>query len=233
MVAAGIAVDGQRTALRDISEVSWPGIPQSAACARRHLRAVLEGHPSLETALLLVSELVTNAVRHSSSSDVGGRITVTVSERESVIRLEVIDDGPLDGMPHLVDAAPDAENGRGLWIVKELAPYGVEIRDGRKVVWFELEPCPDWCSEHVADCSCVRRLADELRQVGVEPTYTGRNLLTLSRGKRRAFVTLRPGDPQTWQWLEQGRPARPLCPADDVARAAACVTRALATARWE
>jgi anti-sigma regulatory factor (Ser/Thr protein kinase) len=48
--------------------------------AREFVERVLgAGHPCTGDAVLLVSELVTNSVRHSGSALPGGRVTVTVS----------------------------------------------------------------------------------------------------------------------------------------------------------
>lgn len=227
VVAAGATVVTQAAGTRAISDVTWPGIPQAAGCARRHVRAVLSGHPSLDTALLLVSELVTNAVRHSRSADAGGRVGLEISRRHCVVRIEVIDDGPVDGMPHLVDAGLDAVGGRGLWIVQHEARWGIENRNGRTGIWIELAPCPGWCGP--ADDAPVALLAEQLRASGITIRYAGPNLLAVAYGGHAAWLALWPGEPATWQWLQRsGGPAVTLCPAADVGRAATCITRALA-----
>jgi serine/threonine-protein kinase RsbW len=123
-----------------VTTVTLPGGLGSAACARRHIRAALAGHPSMDTAELLVGELVTNAIRYSRSSLPGGRIVLNVTERDQAIRVEVIDDGADNSTPHLVDTDAMSPRGRGLWIVQAQAPWGVERRGGRTVVWFELVP---------------------------------------------------------------------------------------------
>lgn len=222
VVATGATVVTQSAGPGVISDVSWPGIPQAAACARRHVRAVLAGHPSLDTARLLVSELVANAVMHSRSSYAGGRVGLSISRQHCVVRIEVIDDGPRDGMPHLVDAGADGVNGRGLWIVQHEARWGIEDRDGKTVVWIELAPCPGWCAP--SDDAPVALLAEQLCKAGVDVRYTGPNLLAVNCAGRAAWLALWPGEPATWQWLQRnGLPAVPLCPADDVRRAAAYI----------
>jgi anti-sigma regulatory factor (Ser/Thr protein kinase) len=82
---------------------------------------------------LVTSELFTNAVRHGR-----GRVTVTVEADESVVRLEVCDEG--GGQPTLrpVDTTGNVVGGWGLHLVDQLvAAWGSEVRDGRTVVWVE------------------------------------------------------------------------------------------------
>ncbi|WP_372441041.1 ATP-binding protein [Actinacidiphila acididurans] len=90
-----------------------------------------------ETAVLLVSELVTNAVRHSR---VAGRyILARCVLREDALRVEVGDAG--DGVPVVRAAGDEAEGGRGLALVDALAAkWGTEPRAYGigKTVWFEL-----------------------------------------------------------------------------------------------
>jgi anti-sigma regulatory factor (Ser/Thr protein kinase) len=108
---------------------------RSAGIARRFVLDMLSrwGHfPNAETAALLVSELVTNAVLHArtplhlSLRTTGGRIRVEVS------------DGDRE-RPTLRDPEPVSPGGRGLVLVDRLASaWGVEERPTGKVVWFEL-----------------------------------------------------------------------------------------------
>jgi len=85
-------------------------------------------------AMVVVSELVTNAVVHAHSGcEVRARIAAS-----SVLRLEVIDAGP--GTPDPQVATEEDEHGRGLVLVSALsAAWGVDsLPDGRKLVWAEL-----------------------------------------------------------------------------------------------
>ena len=86
-----------------------------------------------QTAALLVSELVTNAVIHGRTS-----ATVEVHRPADTLRVTVRDDNP--DLPAVGDA-PDFtdEHGRGLLIVSKLARrWGVEPSGDGKAVWFEL-----------------------------------------------------------------------------------------------
>lgn len=133
---------GTTQALTHAVADSYPGVLESAGRARRRIRALLADHPDLDTAVLLTSELIANAVEHSRSRLPGGRVTVRVLIYDDGTRVEVIDDGPLNSEPRLCDADDDAETGRGLMLVQASAPWGVENRDGHTAVWFELVGTP-------------------------------------------------------------------------------------------
>jgi serine/threonine-protein kinase RsbW len=117
-----------------------PGRPDQAATARRFVASALgERHPRAETAVLLVSELVTNSLRHSNSALDGGTITiaVTAAPREHV-RVEVTDDGAAT-LPGVCPASQDAEDGRGLYLVSaEAAAWSCSRQGNRTTTWFEL-----------------------------------------------------------------------------------------------
>jgi anti-sigma regulatory factor (Ser/Thr protein kinase) len=113
--------------------------PNSAAEARRALGDVSDHIPQkrLEDARLLVSELVTNAIRHAGLGE-ADRITLTVETRERGLRVEVCDPGP--GF-EVAEPTPDPArpSGWGLYLVRELSDrWGVD-RQGETTVWFELD----------------------------------------------------------------------------------------------
>lgn len=70
-----------------------------------------------ETAALLLSELVTNALRHGSPP--GREIVVTVRRTDGLLRMEVEDAG--DTLPRPRTPDPVGECGRGLALVAALA----------------------------------------------------------------------------------------------------------------
>jgi anti-sigma regulatory factor (Ser/Thr protein kinase) len=90
----------------------------------------------LEDVKLLVSELVTNAVRHQSEQ---GPIELELSRRRGSVRVEVADPGSGFHKPKVGEPLPDALGGRGLLIVERVAArWGVT--PGRPTrVWFELD----------------------------------------------------------------------------------------------
>jgi anti-sigma regulatory factor (Ser/Thr protein kinase) len=116
------------------------GRPEQAAAARQFVaRALGPRHPHAETAVLLVSELVTNSLRHSASSDDGGTITITViTSPGDLVRVEVTDDGAATvAMVH--PACGEDEGGRGMQLVSALASAWNCRREGsRTTTWFEL-----------------------------------------------------------------------------------------------
>ncbi len=123
---------------------SLPWSPTACSSARTVIRDVLPqwGLDDLvPTAELLVSELVSNALRHAS-----GPLRLTL-ERVSDLRC-LVSDGTTD-LPRPADAGPEDESGRGLALVDMLAArWGCEGGPEGKSVWFELSggsctPGPD------------------------------------------------------------------------------------------
>jgi anti-sigma regulatory factor (Ser/Thr protein kinase) len=116
--------------------------PGSVAAARRNVADALADLPEevLDPVLLMVSELVTNAVVHARTA-----CTLVVERTADDIRVEVRDDGP--GEAEKRTAGPADSSGRGLHIIDSLADKWAVIReparDG-KTVWFgvSLSPAP-------------------------------------------------------------------------------------------
>jgi anti-sigma regulatory factor (Ser/Thr protein kinase) len=111
----------------------------SPAEARRALADVSDelSPRRLEDARLLVSELVTNAIRHAGLRD-ADLITLVLETRDRSLRIEVRDPGP--GF-ELAEPTPDPSrpSGWGLYLVRELSDrWGVE-RTHETLVWFELD----------------------------------------------------------------------------------------------
>ncbi|HEX9970164.1 MAG TPA: ATP-binding protein, partial [Acidimicrobiales bacterium] len=87
---------------------------RSARAARRFLRAALESwrcDPILDLVLLAANELVTNAVRHAHTPEIGVRVILA----GGVVRVEVTDGDP--HQPVLRQPADDATGGRGMAVV--------------------------------------------------------------------------------------------------------------------
>ncbi len=116
--------------------------PRSVGAARRLLREQARSwrapEEAAETAVLLLSELMTNACRHGRVSP-GREIHVLCIVADGNLRIEVSDAG--DGIPRRCRASADDEAGRGLRLVAALAerwgfcprPHGIG-----KTVWCEL-----------------------------------------------------------------------------------------------
>jgi anti-sigma regulatory factor (Ser/Thr protein kinase) len=126
-----------RVAVRE--SVTLAGRAERARAARRFVGEVLgPRHPCGGVAVLLVSEIFGNSVRHSGSGAPGETVTVAVGAGDGIVRVEVTDRAGL-GTPELRPAGRDAEGGRGLQLVAGLAaPWGWRRRGGRVVTWFEL-----------------------------------------------------------------------------------------------
>jgi len=120
-------------------EVDLTRDPDSASEARRALGEVSD-HLSprrLEDAQLLVSELVTNAIRHADLDD-DAVIKLVVMTRARALRIEVCDPG--QGF-EVTEPVPDPArpSGWGLYLVRELSDrWGVD-RNTETRVWFELD----------------------------------------------------------------------------------------------
>lgn len=131
----GVGDPGRRDVFR------LPALGASVADARGRIRALLGawGLPAdlWDDAGLVVTELFTNAIRHTDSE----KVTVVVRDLGAVVRLEVADQGRGSGVPVPCVAEDDEEGGRGLLLVSVLSlAWGSEpAEDGTgRVVWAEL-----------------------------------------------------------------------------------------------
>jgi anti-sigma regulatory factor (Ser/Thr protein kinase) len=112
-------------------------LPTAARAARRFVVGVVAmlGLVRLQqTAVLVVSELVTNAIQHGA-----GRVVLRIRlGADGALVVEVTD--AADQPPVEERPAPDREDGRGLWIVGLVSDaWGVKPRHGGgKTVWAEL-----------------------------------------------------------------------------------------------
>ncbi len=118
-------------------ELELPGHPDSVARARHALSDLARVTPALREDLrLLVSEVVTNAIRHASGGD-DDHVRLRVAELDSHVRVEVLDRGPGFTVPD-IDPDPERSGGWGLWLVEQLADRWGIHGDGGTCVWFEL-----------------------------------------------------------------------------------------------
>ncbi|NKQ27332.1 ATP-binding SpoIIE family protein phosphatase [Streptomyces galbus] len=120
---------------QDVAEWRFPPEPAQVGRARAVVREQLHdwGLPRLaDPAELMVSELVTNAVRHTRARPVEVRLV-----RGDTLLCEVDDDD--HELPVLRNAGPEAAAGRGLRVVSALArEWGTSRTGAGKTVWFEL-----------------------------------------------------------------------------------------------
>jgi hypothetical protein len=110
--------------------------PAAAAEARDQIRAAIRAWEipvDPDVAVLLASELVTNAIGHEAGETIVLAITCPFGQ----LRVDVHDTSRT--LPVLVDAPADAEAGRGLMLVAALsATWGVYCTPAGKAVYFTL-----------------------------------------------------------------------------------------------
>ncbi|MFE1886595.1 ATP-binding SpoIIE family protein phosphatase [Streptomyces diastatochromogenes] len=113
--------------------------PERIAEARRHLRELLHDWASdeqVDSAVLLVSEMVTNVLVHTDADSLL-LAEVTGEPGGRRLRVEVSDAG--DDLPHRRRPGELASSGRGLILIELLAHvWGVDPRGEGKSIWFEL-----------------------------------------------------------------------------------------------
>ncbi|MEU6850587.1 SpoIIE family protein phosphatase [Actinacidiphila alni] len=128
------AVPVRRTVLT-VSQTDPGGI----RATREDIRALLHDWTSadqVESAVLLVSELVTNVLVHTDEDAV---LTAMVTGMPGTRRLHAEVGDRSDDMPHRRTPGEMASSGRGLLLMEELADaWGVDPRGDGKSIWFEL-----------------------------------------------------------------------------------------------
>ncbi|MFB7247527.1 PAS domain S-box protein [Streptomyces populi] len=121
---------------------SFEPVGRSVATARSFVRDTLQGWgfaDIVDDAVVLTSELVTNAVVHAGTS-----ADVLCLRSDDGVRIEVADRYPEREIPLQATAvnmgSPDREGGRGLQLCAALARrWGVEYTPTHKQVWFRLD----------------------------------------------------------------------------------------------
>ncbi|MFE9447011.1 ATP-binding protein [Streptomyces sp. NPDC006739] len=122
----------------DRAEWTFPAEPGAVRSARTAVRDQLCGwdlDSVADVTALLVSELVTNSLRHATGP-IGVRL-VRPGGLADTLLVEVSD--PLPDPPHERAARPEDESGRGLQLVAGSSRrWGTRPDDTGKIVWFEL-----------------------------------------------------------------------------------------------
>jgi anti-sigma regulatory factor (Ser/Thr protein kinase) len=114
-------------------------MPQAVGEARRWVADVagdLLGAEQRENLRLIISELVTNALRHGAD---GEHIDLAVTPRAGYLCVQVTDEGPgLAPRPRALET--EEHGGFGLYFVEQLTRrWGVTRENRRTRVWFELD----------------------------------------------------------------------------------------------
>lgn len=119
-------------------DLRLPGGPRAAAAARHALDGLGDrlDPDVLDNVRLLVSELVTNSIRHSGVTR-RGNVGLRVAVRERTVRVDVCDPG--SGFePRISIPTVGQTSGWGLFLVEQIADrWGVD-QGGGTCVWFEL-----------------------------------------------------------------------------------------------
>lgn len=124
----------------------FPGKEISIPIARKWAHKVLTGRiaaPALDDVLLLLSELVTNALTHSDSGRTpDGQVMVRVTHSPGDIHVEVTDGGSATTTPTVRMPESDDDGGRSLWLVNLLATaWGSHRDETTGSVWFQVAKC--------------------------------------------------------------------------------------------
>lgn len=122
----------------DALDMMLPSTPEAPGHARRLITSFVAGRVPraiCEHAQLLVSELATNAVRHTSADSM--RLCLALDA--DCLHVDVIDCGP--GFEPPEHPAPRSDGGFGLYLLEQTADRWGVVRNGAFRVWFELN-CP-------------------------------------------------------------------------------------------
>jgi anti-sigma regulatory factor (Ser/Thr protein kinase) len=127
------------TAGADVHEhaktTTFPRQIQVAPTARQFVRQAAAGHPAADDAVLLAAELIANSLAHALDATT---VTITVAVSEAFIRVDVRDDGAL-GIPHMRPGDPEAEDGRGLRLINQIARrWGFTREPAGSCCWAEI-----------------------------------------------------------------------------------------------
>lgn len=208
------------------ARASLPGTPRAASAARRFVRAALAEWAALDVpaadritdrvadeAVLLVSELVTNAVVHAGT-DVEVSCALDVSDHEDEppsLVVEVTDHHPtrvLRGDPPDPYERPEYAGGHGLRLVAEIADsWGTTYRRATKSVWFQMAVAPTGGPATGAAFRDAATALDPATAAETEPEQLGAGAVRESRKEAIEIVAPAPNrvparrDPE---WIERG-----------------------------
>ncbi len=143
-LGAAPAVGPERVAVERRFRFELAAHPGSPAQARRLTRARLTGwsicEDTCDTAALVVTELVTNAIVHTASNVV----VCELNDGDDMVRIAVRDEGCTPGEPHPSPQRAEEEHGRGLLLVDALChAWGAQEHGPGLLVWAELPRTAD------------------------------------------------------------------------------------------
>ncbi len=130
----------ERTRIHHVQE-TYPSLPESVGRSRDLLKA-FEGTVEVHTLFdvrLVISELVTNVVRHAEAAE-DSWIGVDVAVSQGLIRGEVSDAGAGFSLPLLPELPPPGQvAGRGLYMISRTVDRWGVTRQEFFCVWFEID----------------------------------------------------------------------------------------------
>ncbi|MEU8887182.1 SpoIIE family protein phosphatase [Streptomyces sp. NPDC048442] len=135
----GVSATAAASSVRSTAVTVAQAEPERIAGTRRQLRELLHDwadEDQVDSAVLMVSEMVTNVLVHTDGDALlTARATGIVGTRR--LRVEVTDAS--DELPHKRRPGEMASSGRGLLLMEMLAhKWGVDPRGEGKSIWFEL-----------------------------------------------------------------------------------------------
>ena len=123
-----------------LGSLTIPGRPEQVSAARAFVARTLSAHrpgTDADTATLLTSEIVTNAIMHTKSGVEGGTVAIGVIAIPGGVLVEVIDGG--SAATPIVKGDLYAAEGHGLFLVEHLASqWGYQRDEAGTTVWFHL-----------------------------------------------------------------------------------------------
>lgn len=170
--------------------------PSSAAQARRLTRAGLAGwsvgDETCTSAVLVVSELITNAIVHTASAF----IVCELQDGPDSLRIAVRDEGCAPGEICPAPRLPEEEHGRGLLLVEAVSEsWGMQEQGLGLLVWAELAHSAETARQPVADDQGHRTVTDGDGRQGMtggqehEAATNGQTRRTMTNGQVRQSMT--------------------------------------------
>jgi anti-sigma regulatory factor (Ser/Thr protein kinase) len=170
-----VGADGARNGRDWIAAVTAGGFyeiaagPSAAQTARAAVDAACVGlsPPARQELRLLVSELVTNSVRHGGAGSDPILLRLAVTRRS--VRVAVTDHGP--GFAPRTDKPPaGAEHGYGLYLLDQIAERWGTSNAGAMTIWFELRRSSGGWVAAARVPRYLGRAAERLAGVGLRST---------------------------------------------------------------
>ncbi|MDA8372617.1 MAG: ATP-binding protein [Nocardiopsaceae bacterium] len=115
----------------------FPGSRSSIREVRRFIANRLQGCPATDDAVLVASELATNAIQHTESGTwTTGFLVMLEHTAEEGVLITIHDAGTTTRTPYLAESNPNTEHGRGLSLVNAVAKsWGSQGGTAERMTW--------------------------------------------------------------------------------------------------